>query len=47
MQANTNMPEAKSQESIVKLVPGGGHDLAHLSDAEVLTNTRRLVGYSN
>lgn len=32
---------------MVKLVPGGDLGLAHLSDAELLANTRRLVGSSN
>jgi hypothetical protein len=32
---------------IAKLVPGGGDRLAHLSDDELLANTRRLVGNSN
>jgi hypothetical protein len=32
---------------IAKLVPGGVHCLAHLSDQELLANTRRLVGKSN
>jgi hypothetical protein len=32
---------------VAKLVPGGAHSLAHLSDQELLTHTRRLVGKSN
>jgi len=42
--------EAKTisnNDVIAKLVPGGEHSLAHLSDAELLANTRRLVGKSN
>ena len=38
---------AKSEESVVKLVPGGEQRLALLSDAELLANTRRLAGTSN
>jgi hypothetical protein len=34
-------------ELVVKLVPGGDADLAHLSDRELLANTRGLVGRSN
>src|SRR4051812_17386882 len=41
------LPKAKVQETIVKLVPGGEHNLAHLSDAELLASTRRVVGTSN
>jgi len=37
----------KVQETIVRLVPGGEHNLAHLSDSELLASTRRLVGTSN
>ena len=37
----------KVQKAIVKLVPGGQHHLAHLSDAELLASTRRLMGTSN
>jgi hypothetical protein len=32
---------------VAKLVPGGVPSLAHLSDQELLTSTRRLVGKSN
>src|SRR5687768_2257984 len=32
---------------VTKLVPGGVSSLAHLSDQELLTSTRRLVGKSN
>jgi hypothetical protein len=32
---------------VAKLIPGGVSSLAHLSDQELLTNTRRLVGRSN
>src|SRR6187397_1172144 len=32
---------------IAKLVPGGARSLAHLSDDELLANTRRLVGKTN
>jgi hypothetical protein len=32
---------------VTKLVPGGARSLAHLSDDELLANTRRLVGKSN
>jgi hypothetical protein len=32
---------------VVKLVPGGDAGLAHLSDRELLANTRELVGRSN
>jgi 5-methylcytosine-specific restriction endonuclease McrA len=35
------------QGIVAKLVPGGVPALAHLSDQELLTNTRRLVGKSN
>lgn len=38
---------AKVSDTMLKLVAGGEHDLAHLSDAELLVNTRRLVGASN
>jgi hypothetical protein len=34
-------------ERVVKLVPGGDGGLAHLSDGELLANTRQLVGRSN
>ncbi|HYO97500.1 MAG TPA: hypothetical protein VER33_23470 [Polyangiaceae bacterium] len=37
----------KVQEVMVKLVPGGERDLSHLSEAELLTSTRGLVGTSN
>src|SRR4051812_38592957 len=36
-----------NHDIIVKLVPGGSQSLAQLSDAELLANTRRLVGKSN
>lgn len=32
---------------VAKLVPGGVPSLAHLTDKELLSNTRRLVGKSN
>jgi 5-methylcytosine-specific restriction endonuclease McrA len=38
---------SSSSDIIAKLVPGGAHSLAHLSDDELLANTRRLVGKSN
>ena len=38
---------ASVSESVTKLVPGGTHHLAHLSDSELLDHTRRLVGKSN
>jgi len=38
---------AISEESVTKLVPGASHSLAHLSDTDLLTNTRHLVGKSN
>jgi len=38
---------ANAEESVTKLVPGASHSLAHLSDSELLTNTRHLVGKSN
>lgn len=34
-------------DGVTKLVPGGGSSLAHLTDAELLTKTRSLVGRSN
>ena len=36
-----------NNDVIARLVPGGAHSLAHLSDDELLANTRRLVGKSN
>jgi hypothetical protein len=42
--------ETKSNSAgdiVAKLVPGGARSLAHLSDDELLANTRRLVGKSN
>src|SRR5258706_14351437 len=36
-----------SSDVIAKLVPGGAHSLAHLSDDQLLASTRRLVGGSN
>jgi 5-methylcytosine-specific restriction endonuclease McrA len=42
--------ETKSSSAgdiVAKLVPGGARSLAHLSDDELLANTRRLVGKSN
>jgi hypothetical protein len=40
--------KSKSASDIVaKLVPGGARSLAHLSDDQLLANTRRLVGKSN
>lgn len=41
------MHEAEPNETVVKLVPGGDARFAHLSDSELLANTRRLVGVSN
>src|SRR6266850_1112842 len=38
---------ASSQEVVARLVPGGAQSLAHLSDDQLLTNTRCLVGKSN
>src|SRR5258705_5215340 len=38
---------ASSHEVVARLVPGGAHRLAHLSDDQLLTNTRCLVGKSN
>src|SRR6187455_3677952 len=38
---------ARTQETITRLVPGGEHRLSHLSDDDLLTSTRRLVGASN
>jgi hypothetical protein len=38
---------AKVQETMVLLAAGGEHQLAQLSDAELLASTRRLVGTSN
>jgi hypothetical protein len=43
MQAISSVPH----DFVAKLVPGGVHSLAHLSDQELLTSTRRLVGKSN
>jgi hypothetical protein len=34
-------------DNVAKLVPGGAQNLVHLSDDELLANTRRLVGRSN
>jgi 5-methylcytosine-specific restriction endonuclease McrA len=42
--------ETKSSSAgdiVAKLVPGGAPSLAHLSDDDLLANTRRLVGKSN
>jgi hypothetical protein len=42
--------ETKSNSAsdiVAKLVPGGARSLAHLSDDQLLANTRRLVGKSN
>ena len=36
-----------SKDIVVPLVPGGDAGLAHLSDRELLTKTRELVGRSN
>jgi hypothetical protein len=38
---------SSSSDIVAKLVPGGTRSLAHLSDDELLANTRRLVGKSN
>src|SRR4249920_2801305 len=37
----------RAKEVVTKLVPGGDAGLAHLSDRELLANTRALVGRSN
>jgi hypothetical protein len=34
-------------DSVTQLVPGGSSSLAHLSDSELLSNTRSLVDKSN
>src|SRR6188768_3109873 len=39
--------DAKVHDVVTKLVPGGEGGLAHLSDSELLSNTRGLVGKSN
>ena len=39
--------KSSSPDIVAKLVPGGSRSLAHLSDDELLANTRRLVGKSN
>jgi 5-methylcytosine-specific restriction endonuclease McrA len=39
--------KSSSPDIVTKLVPGGSRSLAHLSDDELLANTRRLVGKSN
>src|SRR6188768_2802025 len=39
--------DAKVHDVVTKLVPGGEGGLAHLSDSELLANTRGLVGKSN
>jgi hypothetical protein len=36
-----------NHDVIAKLIPGGARDLAHLSDDELLANTRRIAGTSN
>ena len=38
---------ARVSDTVTRLVPGGSGSLAHLSDAELLSNTRTLVGKSN
>src|SRR4051812_1953587 len=38
---------AGANDVVVKLVPGGDAELAHLSDRELLAKTRELVGRSN
>jgi len=38
---------ARVHDVVAKLVPGGDGSLAHLSDSELLANTRGLVGKSN
>src|SRR5438034_2926569 len=38
---------ARVSDAVSKLVPGGSGSLAHLSDGELLSNTRSLVGKSN
>ena len=43
----SNIDAVASRDIIAKLVPGGTLSLAQLSDAELLANTRRLVGKSN
>src|SRR4249920_1262394 len=42
-----NEREFASNDAIVQQVPGGGPALAHVQEAELLANTRRLVGKSN
>jgi hypothetical protein len=42
-----HMQTGALDERVVKLVPGGDGGLAHLSDGELLANTRQLVGRSN
>lgn len=39
--------DAGARDVVVKLVAGGDGGLAHLSDRELLANTRSLVGKSN
>ena len=41
------MASESKHDVLARLVPGGAHGLAHLSDEELLANTRRLVGKSN
>jgi hypothetical protein len=38
---------ARVHDVVAKLIPGGDGDLAHLSNSELLANTRGLVGKSN
>jgi 5-methylcytosine-specific restriction endonuclease McrA len=38
---------AELESGVTKLVPGASANLAHLTDSELLTNTRALVGRSN
>src|SRR6188508_815319 len=43
----SNAASATDNDSIVQAVPGGAPALAHVSDDELLSSTRRLVGKSN
>jgi hypothetical protein len=42
-----NDGDLASNDSIAERVPGGAPELAHVSDDELLSHTRRLVGTSN
>ena len=41
------LSSSRNHDVVVKLTAGGDRGLAHLSDSELLTNTRGLVGKSN